>query len=147
MDNQKNELGLFNNQRLDFWPQSFLSNIFDGSFWDNFGFGGFNVDVKENADAYIIDAEMPGLSKEDIAIDINGHMLTISAQLNENNEQKDENGRYLRRERHTGSFKRSFSLEDVNTEEINAEMENGVLTIRCPKKTPSVPNSRRVQIQ
>jgi HSP20 family protein len=147
MSNEKNELSLFHNNDFGLFPRGFFSNFMNDGFWDGFRFGGFKADVRETKDAYIIDAEMPGVDKKDVSIDIDENMLTVSANIDESKEQKDDYGRYLRRERRTGSFKRSFSLENVRANEIKAEMNNGILSITCPKKAETISRSRRIEIQ
>lgn len=147
MSDKRNTLDLFRDNAFKLFPQGFFSDYFDDTFLDAFGFGGFKVDVREKDDAYIIDAEMPGMNKDDIVIDITDRMLTISVNMNEQNEQKDEDGRYIRRERRQGSFRRGFSLDNIKADEIKAEMKNGILTIYCPKKSKTAPDSRRIDIQ
>ncbi|NLH01549.1 MAG: Hsp20/alpha crystallin family protein, partial [Clostridiales bacterium] len=105
------------------------------------------VDVREKSDSYVIDAEMPGIDKNNVSIDVYGNMLTITANVNENSEQKDEDGRYLRRERRMSSYRRSFTLDNIKSDEIKAEMNNGILTIVCPKKSENTPNYKRIPIQ
>lgn len=147
MNDRKNALNIFRNNAMNLFPQGLFSNYLDDDFWDAFGFGDFKVDVREKDDAYIIDAEMPGINKEDIQIDITDRYLTIAVQTDEQNEQKDEEGRYLRRERRSGSFRRSFSLDNIQSDRIKAEMKNGILTINCPKKEQTLSNPRRIQIE
>jgi HSP20 family protein len=147
MKDDRNDLSVFHDNDYGMFPRAFLSNFFNDNVWEGFGFGGFKVDVLEKKDAYVINAEMPGVDKNNIHIDIHENMLTISANLNESSEQKDDNGRYLRRERRTGSYKRSFSLDNIKADEIRAEMNNGILSIHCPKKAELPPNTRHIQIQ
>ncbi|MDP4118674.1 MAG: Hsp20/alpha crystallin family protein [Bacillota bacterium] len=144
--NNKNALSSSGNNDSIF-PRSFFPGFLNEGFLDNFNSSNFKVDVRDKKDAYIIDAEMPGVDKKNVNIDIDDNMLTIWANVSENTEQKDEDGNYLRRERRTGSFKRSFSLENVKADEIKAEMNNGVLTIYCPKKLETPTNTRKIQIQ
>lgn len=147
MSHKKNELSLFNNNDSGLFPRGFLPGFFNESFWDNFNFNSFKVDVRDKKNAYIIDAEMPGIDKKNVNIEIDDNMLTISANIDENTELKDEDGRYIRRERRTGSYRRSFSLENIKADEIKAEMNNGILTIHCPKKSETATNKRQIQIQ
>jgi len=149
MSHDKNEVSLYHGDNLGIFPRSFFPSLFGDSFWDNFGFGfgGLKVDVREKSDSYVIDAEMPGIDKNNVSIDIYGNVLTITANVNENSEQKDEDGRYLRRERRMGSYRRSFTLDNIKSDEIKAEMNNGILTIVCPKKSENAPNYKRIPIQ
>jgi HSP20 family protein len=144
MNHEKNELSMFHDSGF---PRGLLSNFWNESLWDSFNLGSFKVDVREKNDAYMIDAEMPGMEKNNISINTHDNILTIYAKVDENNEVKTENGRYLRKERRSGTFKRSFSLENIKSEEIRAEMNNGILTVYCPKKEESIPKTRKIEIQ
>lgn len=91
---------------------------------------------------------MPGVKKEDIAVDIDGDRMTISAHRSAETEEKDENSQYLRRERSYGSFSRSFDISNIKSEEISGAYHDGVLTLTLPKKSPTAPStSRRLDIQ
>lgn len=105
------------------------------------------TDIKDNGDAFELSAELPGFNKEDITIDIDKDRLVISAEHSENKDEKDENGKYIRRERSYGSFTRSFDISAVNASAISAKYENGVLTLDLPKKSPEQEGARRLQIQ
>ena len=107
----------------------------------------FRTDIQDDGDHYTLEAELPGFRKEDIAIDIDGDQLTIQAQHKTENEQKTEGGSYLRRERFYGSYSRSFDISQINSDEITAGYENGVLKLTLPKKTAAVPAARRLEIQ
>lgn len=104
------------------------------------------TDIRDAGDKYIMESELPGFEKEDIKIDINGDYLVISAEKKSEKEDKDDDGRYIRRERTTGTFKRSFGIADVNAEEITAEYKNGILIVALPKKKPAEPLSKRLEI-
>ena len=86
--------------------------------------------------------------KEDIAVDIDGDRMTISAHRSAETEEKDDNSQYLRRERSYGSFSRSFDISNIKSEEISGAYHDGVLTLTLPKKNPTAPStSRRLDIQ
>ncbi|MBP1737333.1 MAG: hypothetical protein H6Q60_1214 [Oscillospiraceae bacterium] len=144
MSHEKNELSTYHDS---LFPRGLLSNFFSDNFWDSFNFGNFKVDVRETNDTYIIEAEMPGQNKNDISIHIHDNILTILASMDEDNEQRAESGRYLRKERRSGSLKRSFSLENIKAEEVRAEMNNGILSVYCPKKEESISKTRKIEIQ
>lgn len=105
------------------------------------------TDIKDAGDKYIMESELPGFEKEDIKLDINGDYLVISAERKTEKDDSDENGKYIRRERTYGTYKRSFGISDVNSEEISAEYKNGILTISLPKKKPEEPVSRSLEIK
>ncbi len=106
----------------------------------------FNTDVKDNGNSYTLAAELPGFDKEDISIDINGDQLTIQAHHKRENDQKDAQGNYLRRERYYGSYSRSFDISEIEADNITAAYENGVLKLELPKKNAVVPTARRLEI-
>ena len=105
-------------------------------------------DIKELADGYQIEMELPGFSKEEVKAQLKDGYLTITAEHNaenkeENNEegQKKETVKYIRRERYYGKCQRSFFVgKNVTEEDINAKFENGILTMYVPKevKKPQV---------
>ncbi len=102
------------------------------------------VDVKEDGEAYTMEMDLPGRSEKDVDIELDNNTLTISSKQEEKNEmeetEKEENGRWLIRERRVSSFKRSFTLpEDVNLEALNASFKNGILTVKLPRRALSQP--------
>lgn len=105
----------------------------------------FRTDVSDTGDAYKLEAELPGFSKDDIKIDIENDCLTISAERSAEN--KDEKTNYVKRERYYGSFSRCFDVSGINTEGIEAAYNDGVLTLTMPKKAAELPASRRLEIK
>lgn len=98
------------------------------------------IDLKESPEAYTILAEIPGVSKEDIHVNINGNSVTFKAEVRQQDCRKDEN--MLRNERYFGAVSRSVSLPvDIDNGLSKAKYENGVLTLTLPKRT-STPNNR-----
>ncbi len=125
-----------------------LFNDFDRSFFS----GGSSVsccrtDIRDAGDRYVMESELPGFSKEDISLDIKGSYLTVSAEKKSENEQRDSDGKYIRRERCSGSYKRSFDISDVNCDAISAEYKNGVLEVELPKKRHETPETKRLEIK
>ncbi|PIE97550.1 MAG: molecular chaperone Hsp20 [Treponema sp.] len=121
----------------------------------NTGFGMFapvkrampSVDVRETEDAYIMDIELPGLDEKDVELNLHDKVLTISSnKIIENEKKSDEKlGEYLIRERTSQSFSRKFTLpEDINSEDVKAEFEKGILTINIPRKPETKP--RKISI-
>ena len=107
----------------------------------------FKTDIRDTGDAYLLEADLPGMKKEDIRIDIDGDRLSISAERNAVKEEKDENNGYIRCERSYGAFSRSFDISGIRGDEISAAYEDGVLKLTLPKQTRTVPASRRLEIQ
>ena len=92
------------------------------------------TDVRETENAYELDIDLPGFKKEDVKLDLDNGYLTISAQRNEELDDKDNEGRYIRQERATGSCARSFYVgKELEPKDISAKFENGILTLHLPK--------------
>ena len=135
--------------RNDFWN---LRNVFDDFFSDSFFPTAFQTlgqsiraDIKENEKEYIVEAEVPGVRKEDIKLDLRDDVLTLSVEQNEIVNEEKEN--YLRRERRYGSFSRSFYVENVNNEEVSAKYNDGILKIILPKDQNSRKEKHKIDIQ
>ena len=93
------------------------------------------TDVKETDNSYELDIDMPGFEKGDIKAELKNGYLTISASSSKNNDEKDKDGKYIRKERYSGSCSRSFYVgDDVKQEDIKAKFENGILKVSVPKK-------------
>ena len=105
----------------------------------------FRTDVTDTGDAYKLEAELPGFKKDDIQIDVENDVLTISAKRSE--EKKDEKHNVVKRERFYGSFSRSFDVSGINVDGIEASYTDGVLTLTMPKKQELLPVSRRLEIK
>jgi HSP20 family protein len=103
-----------------------------------------DIEVRETKDAYVINADLPGLREDDVSIDVSGNRLTISGKREE--EQRDEGERYWAYERSYGSFTRSFTLpEGISADQIDANLNNGVLEVRIPKAKAEEP--KRIQVK
>lgn len=93
------------------------------------------TDVKEIEGGYELDMDLPGYKKEDISVKLEKGYLTVSAVKNVNNDRKDENGKYIRQERYSGSCSRSFYVgENVSQEDIHGKFEDGILKLTLPKE-------------
>lgn len=108
-------------------------------------FSQFRTDIIDKGNAFLLQAELPGFSKEDIKINIENKMLTIQAEHISNTEEKKEN--FVRRERKYGSFSRSFDISAIDMDQIKASYENGILSLELPKKEPVVPANRQIEIK
>ena len=95
---------------------------------------GMRVDVQENADAYILEAELPGVALEDITLTTENDVLTIAADVNRRT--REERDGMVMHERRSGHVERRFSLEGIDQEGITASCLNGVLTVTLPKEKP-----------
>ena len=103
------------------------------------------TDIRETENAYILESDLPGFSREDIHAEINNGYLTIRAEHKSENEDNSES--YLRRERSYGSFSRTFDLDGIDADAVTASFKNGVLTLELPKMQQKVEEARRVEIQ
>jgi HSP20 family protein len=118
-------------------PAPFLADRFFRSFFDMgdmVGTAGFRVDVREDDNAYTLEAELPGVPKEKIELSVDDGVLTIRADLNV--EKKEEGKGYVYSERRSGHVERSFNLEGINADAIAADYKNGVLLVTLPKIQP-----------
>ena len=86
------------------------------------------VDVRNEGEKFVLEADMPGMHKDDLKIEVDEGVLTISAVYNEDREQKDEEDKYVYRERRIGNMSRSFNLEGIREDDITASFKDGVLT-------------------
>lgn len=107
------------------------------------------TDVKETAQGYELDIDLPGYKKEDVKAQLKDGYLTIQAQKNVNNDQKDSEGRYIRRERYSGSVSRSFYVgEKMTQDDIHAKFEDGILKLTLPKEdAPKVEENHYISIE
>ncbi len=133
---RKNEFDLF-------------EDIFKDPFWVEHETKVMKTDIKEDDNKYLIDIDLPGYEKENIKIDITDGYLNVQASIDSNNEEK-ESGKYVRRERYTGTCSRSFYVgEDVKNEDIKAKFKNGILKLEIPKKEhkEEIPETKYIQIE
>lgn len=125
----------------DMFSQDFLPTLGDD-------FKSLRMDITESKDAYNVQVDLPGFSKDDIQIDIENNHLTIRAKRNDATEVRDDENRIIRKERHFGEFVRSFYVDNVDQDKIEASLQDGVLKITLPKITPDDDSSsRRIQIK
>ncbi len=141
VENPKNEIArgdafghLFN--ELDSWFNDFDTSLGFAPMMKKFG-NEFAVDVSENEKRFLVKAELPGVSENDIKVVFEDGILNISAEKKEEKEETD--GNYFRKEIRSGSFNRSFRVPDaVDSEKIEASFKNGVLFIEIPKVAEQV---------
>ena len=124
--------------------ENLFDDIFDGDFfrpaagsnrYSNANTAVMKTDVRENQDSFDIDIDLPGYKKDDVKAELKDGYMTISASTKSDEGEKDENGKYIRRERYYGSCSRSFYVgEDITEEDIKAKFEDGTLKLSIPKK-------------
>ena len=108
------------------------------------------TDIKEKDGNYILDMDLPGCKKEDVALKLENGYLTVAANREVDEDKKDDNGNYIRQERYSGSCQRSFYVgEDVTQEDIKGEYKHGILKLFVPKKEakPVVEEKKHITIE
>ena len=134
--NDNNIFDLFDNFQKQFFRNS------------NATLPAFRADIRDLGDKFVLEAELPGFNKEDISLDLKEGILTIKAEHKDSQDQKNDKGEYIRRERRYGSFARTFDVSGIKADQISASYENGVLKLELPKDEPaSLPASRQIEIR
>lgn len=132
-----------------------MREILSGSVFDDFEdlFKPFDknarsmrTDIKENDKQYEFDIDMPGFKKDEISIDLNEGYLTISAKKNVKQEEKEEKGGYLKRERYFSAGRSYYIGDKVLQDKIKAKYEDGVLNIIVPKEQPKELPKHKIEI-
>lgn len=138
--------------------RNFGFDLFDDFFNDPFFSAPFTrqdvsmmkTDVKDDGSNYQLAIDLPGFKKEDIKAELKDGYLTVAANREENKDEKDESGKFVRRERYSGSCRRTFYVgESIRQEDIKAGFENGVLQLCFPKEAPKAVETapRYIQIE
>ena len=143
-------------------PSIFGENLLDGFFDDDWMRPGrtgrpapiphnlvMKTDIKETDGGFDLAIELPGYTKEDVQAELKDGYMTITATKKDEKDEKDDNGKYIRRERFYGNCSRSFYVGDqVDETDIKANFENGILKVFVPKKedAPEVPEKKFIQI-
>ncbi|MDY4429832.1 Hsp20/alpha crystallin family protein [Evtepia sp.] len=122
---------------------NFEKNFFGSS---NSSMPAFRTDIRDLGDKFLMEAELPGFDKEDIQLDLKDGFLTIKAQHKEDQDEKDAQGSYIRRERRLGTFARAFDISGIDEAGITASYTNGILSLTLPKQAPVVPAARQIAI-
>ncbi len=127
-----------------------LWSLMDGFFDNSFGtlvsnYHPIRADIKETENEYTIEAELPGVSKENVRLNIADSTLTIT--VNQNEEVDEKGANYIRRERRSGTSSRSFYLENIKEDNIRARFDNGILKVTLPKEKPAKPKEKLIDIQ
>ena len=143
-------------------PSIFGENMFDDFFSDPFGmmvpqtrdalYGKhaknlMKTDIRETDTSYELDIDLPGFKKDEVSIDLKDGYLTISAAKGLDKDEKDKKGKYIRQERYMGSCTRSFYVGDVESKDVSAKYEDGILKICMPKREiKQLPKSTSINI-
>ncbi|KAL2525790.1 17.6 kDa class I heat shock protein 3 [Abeliophyllum distichum] len=137
---------------LDIWdpfegfPFSSTVAIVPSSSRETSAFANARIDWKETPEAHIFKADLPGLKKEEVKVEVEeGGVLQISGERSK--EQEEKNDKWHRVERSSGKFLRRFRLpENAKTNQVTASMENGVLTVTVPKEEVKKPEVKSIEI-
>ncbi|MDZ5609408.1 Hsp20/alpha crystallin family protein [Bacillus pseudomycoides] len=124
-----------------------LFEVMTDAFFKPMNMNSFKVDVQEKPDKYVVQADLPGFQKENIQVDFEKDVLTIQATQNNEVEEQNENGTYIRKERSTGSIIRRFTLDNVDQENIAGAFKDGVLTVTLPKLQEENTNRKVIDIE
>ena len=139
-------------------PSIFREGLFDDFFGSSFPHFGvepgrhemMKTDIKETAQSYEMTMNLPGVKKEDVKAELKDGYLTIQAQTSSDRDEKDDKGRYIRRERYSGSCQRRFFVgKEVTQEDIKAKFDNGILRLTVPKTEalPKTEENRYIAIE
>ena len=147
---------IFNNNLFDDWFDDFympampvmpdMSDV-DKKLYGKKAAREMKTDVRETDKAYEVAVDLPGVKKDDVTIELKDGYLTISAKKNVDNDEKNKEGKYIRRERYSGEMSRSFYVgEDMTEDDVKAKFEDGILTLELPKKEeqPKIENKRHL---
>ncbi len=139
---------IFRQNSIDNFFDDFTTDSPFGLSRDNARFGLMKMDVREKEGLYTADIELPGCKKEDISIELNNGYLTVTASANYASDDKDGEGRFIRRERFTGQCARSLYVgEHVKQEDVKAKFENGVLSLTFPKEGEEIRKRATIEIE
>lgn len=125
--------------------QNLLDSFFGDGMLERFTYGS-NIDIYREDNRYVVEADIPGFNKEDIHVEFNGDVLTLSAEVNEEVEDTSKKNYYYR-SRSTRSFTRQIRFNDVDPSGIEAKYENGVLKVTLPTRKEEVPVTNRIEVK
>ncbi len=143
---------IFGENLFDDWKDFPFDRPFFGERNPLYGKHGKNLmktDVRETENGYEVDIDLPGFKKEEINAQLSDGYLIISASKGLDKEEKDKEGRYIRRERYAGSMSRSFYVgENVKEQDIHGKFENGILKLSIPKvEAKEIPQNNYISIE
>ena len=129
-------------------PIDLYDHMFDEFFRPSRAAGqeSFKVDISESETGYLVEADMPGVKKENLDVEMNEDKLIITVAYDQEVDDSDDVKNYIHRERRHFSMKRACFLKDSDAENITAKLEDGVLTINVPKRAPQA-NVKKIALQ
>ncbi|MFP5025208.1 Hsp20/alpha crystallin family protein [Staphylococcus pseudintermedius] len=126
----------FNHSFFNMEPSDFFKDFGRHMLDEAFATPHIRTDIKELDDAYVIEAELPGMDKENIQLKFENNVLTIAAHNTVKNHKEDEEGHVIRQERHFNRMQRQFTFHNVDESNIKASYQNGMLNVTLNKRTP-----------
>ena len=128
------------------WKEAFWFAECISRFWKWFfagtGLSSCKVDVRDEGDKFVMEAELPGFEKDEIHLDVEDDCLKLSAEHHTDSEDKDDKKKYIRKERSEVSYQRSFDLTGIDAEKLDAKYKNGILYVTLPKQQPETPDQQ-----
>lgn len=132
--------------RRDNYLSPFADSFFRAFFDGNWSAGQIRVDVQDKDDHYLLEADLPGVPRENVHVDVDENVLTIRVESGENKEEKENE--YVCRERRYATMSRSFTLNGIKEQAIAAEFKDGVLSLTLPKEVEApVETKRAIEIK
>lgn len=125
--------------------RNLMDSFFNDDLFTNFSYGS-DIDIYREDSNYVVEADLPGFTKEDIDIQFKGDILSISASLNEE-EEDTSNKNYFYRSRRSTHFEKQIRFKDVDGENINASYDNGVLKVTLPTKVNEEDMVKRISVE
>jgi|SRR5690554_3776339 len=133
------ELVPFNRNRM--FPRFPFRDFFNDDFFTT---STVKADVYQDGDDLVIEAELPGFDKDEIKVHVQDNQLTISAQHDQAREEKTEH--YIRKERSVNQACRTFIIENIDPDKIQAKFDNGVLKLTLPQPQEALPKAKEIDI-
>ncbi|MGI6360001.1 MAG: Hsp20/alpha crystallin family protein [Acholeplasmatales bacterium] len=104
------------------------------------------TDIKETKKGYELLVDLPGIQKEDVKVSIENGYLQIEAEIKQENDEKDADSKYIRRERYYGQVKRSYYVGDISIDDVKGSFKDGVLKIQIPKEVKKVQEKKYLEL-
>ena len=142
----QNEIAYNPFREMEDFERKFFEEPF-GTFFRSGDIAEFKTDITDEGDYYVLESDLPGFDKNDIHLDLSDNTLTINAERHSEHEHKDKKDKYIRVERSYGKYSRQFDVSSIDTDNIKAKYENGVLSLTLPKKHEELPSSRHLEIE
>ena len=145
MNGRNHQMSLYNPFReMENLERDFFGDPF-GTFFNAPGLAEFKTDITDEGDHYLLQSDLPGFDKKDINLQLNGDTLTIQAERQSSTEENDK--KVIRMERSYGTYTRQFNVSEIDTDNIKATYDNGVLSLTLPKKSKALPESKTLEIE